>query len=170
MEHLYPGKGLDVSTFDNRLILQKSIYLTQLMRFDLGYRFSWYVHGPYSPDLTETAYTYNNNRSFYDGEARFGLTDKGKRKADFVKQLIDKKGELFLSLPIPAWLELLASIHYLKKIAYLPSVSITMDNIEQMLIDYGKSNFSTQDIGHAWNSLDAIGLIDNKLLPEEMLQ
>src|SRR5690349_21463644 len=43
---------LDLSTFEQRLLIQKKTYLAQLTGFDLRYRFAWYVHGPYSRQLT----------------------------------------------------------------------------------------------------------------------
>jgi hypothetical protein len=45
-----------MSSFDERLALQKSIYLAQQMGVPLGYQFSWYLRGPYSKDLTSDAY------------------------------------------------------------------------------------------------------------------
>src|SRR5207253_2671703 len=42
----------DSSSFTGRLIIQKTVYLLQVFGFALGYRFSWYIYGPYSPDLT----------------------------------------------------------------------------------------------------------------------
>lgn len=47
----------DISSFDNRLKLQKMIYLIQEVGgIDLGYQFSLYHHGPYCPELTKTAF------------------------------------------------------------------------------------------------------------------
>ncbi|MHA1731449.1 MAG: hypothetical protein ACTSU5_05875 [Promethearchaeota archaeon] len=40
-----------MNNFSNRLVLQKTIYLIQKLGFDLGYRFNWYLRGPYSPSL-----------------------------------------------------------------------------------------------------------------------
>lgn len=50
--------GMDPSmeSFDERLILQKTIYLVQNMGIPLGYHFSWYIRGPYSRDLTADAF------------------------------------------------------------------------------------------------------------------
>jgi uncharacterized protein YwgA len=46
----------DMSTFDERLALQKAIYLAQQTGVNLGYQFSWYLRGPYSTDLTSDTY------------------------------------------------------------------------------------------------------------------
>jgi len=50
------GQDLDLSSFDQRLILQKTIYLVQAANVDLGYSFHWYLRGPYSPALTRDAF------------------------------------------------------------------------------------------------------------------
>ena len=48
------GVELRLDTFSNRKQIQKIIYLIEnLVYLDLGYRYSWYLHGPYSPDLTQ---------------------------------------------------------------------------------------------------------------------
>ncbi len=51
------GIPLSMSSFDERLALQKAIYLAQQMGVNLGYQFSWYLRGPYSKDLTSDAYS-----------------------------------------------------------------------------------------------------------------
>lgn len=45
------------SDFNSRLILQKTVYLMQEFGLNIGYSFSWYLHGPYSPNLTRDTYT-----------------------------------------------------------------------------------------------------------------
>lgn len=50
------GIPLSVETFDDRLILQKAVYLLQQAQVHLGYRFRWYIRGPYSTGLTEDAF------------------------------------------------------------------------------------------------------------------
>ena len=42
------GQSVDIETVDDRKRVQKAVYLGQLSGVDLGYRFSWYVMGPYS--------------------------------------------------------------------------------------------------------------------------
>lgn len=46
----------DISTLDDRIIVQKKIFLTEKFGVNLGYDFSWYIHGPYCPQLTEAVY------------------------------------------------------------------------------------------------------------------
>lgn len=45
-----PNLHLDVkNNFDDRLRLQKYVYLIQRLGLSLGYRFNEYLRGPYSP-------------------------------------------------------------------------------------------------------------------------
>jgi hypothetical protein len=46
-----------LSDFSERKRIQKAVCLLQyIFGIDLGYNFSWYIHGPYSPDLTKTLF------------------------------------------------------------------------------------------------------------------
>jgi hypothetical protein len=44
------------SDFNARLRLQKTVYLMQEFGLNIGYWFSWYLRGPYSPNLTRDTY------------------------------------------------------------------------------------------------------------------
>ena len=46
----------DVDRFQDKLVIQKTICLLELLGVDLKYRFSLYIRGPYSPDLTNDLY------------------------------------------------------------------------------------------------------------------
>ena len=43
-----------IENLDDRIRLQKAMYLSQEAGVRLGYRFSWYVRGPYSQALLAT--------------------------------------------------------------------------------------------------------------------
>jgi len=45
-----------VNEFQDRLVIQKAVCLLDLMGLRPGYKFSLYVKGPYSPDLTKDLY------------------------------------------------------------------------------------------------------------------
>lgn len=45
------GVSADIETIDDRKRVQKAVYLGQAAGADLGYRFGWYLLGPYSPSL-----------------------------------------------------------------------------------------------------------------------
>src|SRR5205809_136660 len=55
LEELGVSPGID--TLDDRKRVQKAVYLGQRAGVDLGYRFGWYLLGPYSPALTRDYYS-----------------------------------------------------------------------------------------------------------------
>lgn len=79
--------GLKRDSFEERLKLQKIIYLLQDSGMQLGYGFGWYKYGPYSQDLVSDAYTVlRSRRSEYesaksDGKWDFNAETKAKFKA-----------------------------------------------------------------------------------------
>lgn len=48
--------NFDMSSFRGRLLFQKTIQLLQSFGIDCGYRYNWYLRGPYSPDLAKVGY------------------------------------------------------------------------------------------------------------------
>ena len=48
--------NFDMDTFDGRLRFQKTVQLLQSFGLDLGYRYNWYLRGPYCPDLTKDGF------------------------------------------------------------------------------------------------------------------
>jgi len=54
LKRFYPS--FSMTTFSNRLKLQKIIYLIQSDVTNLGYVYEWYLYGPYSTQLTKDAY------------------------------------------------------------------------------------------------------------------
>lgn len=107
-----------IETVDDRKRVQKAIYLGQLGGVDLGYRFGWYLMGPYCPSLTKDYYA-------LAGELAARSTDyKGKSLKDSVKNSLSSIAPLLRSpgdieLAQENWLELLASTHFLLTISGL---------------------------------------------------
>ena len=56
MRELRELGDFSLKSFDDRLFLQKAIYLLQILGVDLRFRFSWYLRGPYSNALTQCAF------------------------------------------------------------------------------------------------------------------
>jgi len=99
--------NFDMSTFQGRLILQKTVYLMQAFDIYIGHNFSWYLRGPYSSHLASIGFQLQEN---------FDKIPKGK-----FEKGVQKKFETFLSFMEDKKsdsdrLEILASIHFLKKI------------------------------------------------------
>lgn len=51
--------------FDNRFRIQKYVFLSQYFGLDLDYQFTMYLHGPYSPDLTNDYYALTGDVSYF---------------------------------------------------------------------------------------------------------
>jgi uncharacterized protein YwgA len=113
------GVSSDITSVDDRLRVQKAVYLGQLSGVDLGYRYSWYLKGPYSTALTRDYYA-------LEDELESGSTEHEERE---LKQSVLQKLERVRPLMTPPWdvslkqeqwLELLASFHFLTKVSGRP--------------------------------------------------
>ncbi len=102
-----------IETLNDRILLQKKIFLAQDIGLPLGYGYGWYIHGPYSTDLTAAAY-----QIIPEG---FDSIEKRKFK-DYYDEIISKVNRLErdiikkgLKISVVKWYELLASIAYWSK-------------------------------------------------------
>jgi uncharacterized protein YwgA len=103
---------LCLDTFNDRMALQKTIYLCQAAGVHLGYRYNWYLRGPYSSELTRDAFALQaNQNSGFDETAGWNLDQESIRKLEKTKLLWQGKSEA----ERPRWLELLASVLFLKR-------------------------------------------------------
>ncbi len=113
------GLGIEgeINNFQARKDFQKAVLLGQsLSGVDLGYRFNWYLHGPYSPELARDYYQLAEAIEFGDKEyENHSLRDSVRGKLDRIRSLfvVPRKVQLQQS----DWLELLASWHYLRSIS-----------------------------------------------------
>lgn len=84
---------LNVGTFDDRLILQKSVYLLQSAGVHLGYRFRWYLRGPYSPEMTAGAFGIAGEAEAAQQELRgWTLDDETRTRIERIKPLLASAG------------------------------------------------------------------------------
>lgn len=105
-----------LETINDRILLQKKVYLAQDIGLPLGYGYSWYIHGPYSTDLTAVAYqiipegdTAIENHSLKEPYASM-IT-----KVNSLEGVIDERN---LTISVVQWYELIASIAYWYKRGY----------------------------------------------------
>ena len=91
----------NMENFDNRLKLQKIVFLLQQQGIDLGFNFNLYIYGPYSRDLTKVG---------------FYIKDFEKiRKVKFVEEDIETKFTEFVTRIRPFkdktdWLEIASTL------------------------------------------------------------
>lgn len=108
------GIELDLSSIDGRKIMQKGVYIGQLAGTDIGYRFTWDQMGPYSGDLARDYRALADEISQGDTEYETKELQESKKKSlNTIRPLL--KPPEGVDLPQPQWLELIASLHYLKK-------------------------------------------------------
>ena len=103
------GKDFSYGNFDQRLEMQKAVYLLQDMGVPIGdYGFRWYQHGPYSQNLQDDMY-YESSRKCEDIQLSKEYADR----IDKLRSVIFDtcKGDYSIS----NWVECLASLHYLRE-------------------------------------------------------
>lgn len=104
----------EIDTVEDRKKVQKAIYLGQENGVNLGFHFSWYKMGPYSPELTKDYYELSEELSQGDHEyTENELAPVVNEKLQAVKSIIKTPGDVSLSQD--DWMELLASHLYLRK-------------------------------------------------------
>ena len=108
------GTRPEFETLNDRIKLQKLVYLAQAATGVSPYHFNPYISGPYSPTLTRDLY----------GLLEPGREDETKERADAyklrsstIKQLkaVRRVSNPRCGLGSVKWLELIASLHYMHK-------------------------------------------------------
>ncbi len=145
--------SLSLDGFSNRILTQKTIYLCQVVGVDLGYRYNWYLKGPYSPALTSDAFELKDITQFQNVR----LKDHVRGKIQVVNDLLAKHHNY--DLEKADWSELLVSLHYLRHISPQP-VKKTKDEVINALCEC-KNYFTSDQAACAWDELNQMGLIEN---------
>src|SRR5579885_2651935 len=110
----------NIATVDDRKRVQKAVDLGQRAGADLGYRFGWYIMGPYSPGLTRDYYGLAEAILSGDSPPQGRvLHPKLRERLQKVKPLLDAPNGFASSQE--DWLELVASLDYLRRVRRLGS-------------------------------------------------
>lgn len=136
------GIGCIAETFDERLVIQKSIFLAQEAGVGLGYHFYWYLRGPYSRDVSADL----DNLRHLNTEG-WVLDPQMRQKLHKLKRWFDgipKEGR-------PRWYEIIASIRFV--LATKQAASVQPADLKAALDAAGK-DFSTTEIQRAIALLD----------------
>lgn len=155
---------LAIDTFSKRLNLQKRLYLLQLTGLDLGYRYNWYLRGPYCPSLTQDAFTLKDELAWGEEDyEEYNLRGEALQKVAQAEEIWKVPSALAVAPEI--WVELLASLHYLKHIAYWPGNNVAKEAVLAKLKE-AKPQFANRPelIQAAWDRLDEVGLLDRAIL------
>jgi uncharacterized protein YwgA len=133
--------SFNVNSFTGRLIFQKTVYFLQRFGINFEYNYNWYIYGPYSQKLHKDSYeivTLMKNSP----KADFLNEDMDNRINNLVNFLDDKKTN-------SNWLELLASIDFLKKLA----PDMTKSEIINQVMSK-QTHFELSDFESAWKYLE----------------
>ena len=99
-----------MDSFDARMSVQKAVYLAQAAGVDVGHYFSWYIRGPYASSLTQDVFEGINGGDL-SSLKQYGLDKTTTTKLAELRKAFDVPASE--KLEQPAWLELLASVHFL---------------------------------------------------------
>ena len=146
---------LDVSTFNDRLILQKTVYLLQSAGLHIGYRFRWYLRGPYSPDMTAGAFGIVNEGEYGQKELRgWKLDDESSKRATAIRPLLHQAGEA-KSARVRR-LELLASVLFLVKTG---QAKVNDPSGTSSILRKNDKDYNPDEVKDAVKQLKAYGLL-----------
>ena len=137
-------KCYSLDTISDRILLQKKIYLAQDNGLLLGYGYSWYIHGPYSTDLTAVAYQVIPEG--LEAIERYRFKNQYKGIIDRVNALENIITEKHLQISVVKWYELLASIAYWYNRGFTSEEQI----VEKMRVT--KPQFTAQYVKSAFES------------------
>lgn len=105
---LFELLGIEPSleSLDERKKIQKLVYFSEVFGINLGFSFTWYIWGPYSPGLTKVLFNKERGKSS-DFKASPTILDKIKKLKNFLGEDINSSKNL----------ELISSLHYIFEIA-----------------------------------------------------
>ncbi len=142
-----------INTFEDRLILQKAVYLAQAAGVNLGYYYHWYLHGPYCPSLTRDEYAIGceHGQGIDDSEG-WKLDDESSGRLKKLQNLIPKSDRPELRRK----LELLASVHFL-----INRRQVRQNDAREIAatLERFKKDFSEEEVQNALRELIDYGLL-----------
>jgi len=151
MDHLH--LPVQVRSFEDRLILQKAVYLAQATGVHLGYYFRWYLRGPYCPAVADDGFGIAMELARkVDDSKGWSLDAQSCRKLAAVRALMGR----FQRPALARKLELLASVHFLidrKQVA-----GSAPEKIAAVLRRFGKA-FDAKDVAGALGELRDHGIL-----------
>ena len=123
----------DLTRFNDRLRLQKLLFLARKLGFDAGFSFDWYLRGPYSPSLTRMLFSAQDQDQLHPTE--FTLTANERSIVDRLTTLLGEDIENHQVL------ELLASVWYhIRRRGYSEAESQALiDEIHRKKPQYSRS-------------------------------
>jgi uncharacterized protein YwgA len=153
------GIPIRLGSFDDRLTLQKAIYLAQAAGVQLGYHYNWYLRGPYSPGLTRDAFAIHAELAQNVDDSQGSTLDP--TSLDRLRK-VRERIEQVERRRLPFELELLASVRFLQQSPAARSSDAS--GLRAILNRFGKS-YSVEQIQHAVEELKQYGLCPGNSSP-----
>lgn len=145
---IFQKMNIRKTTFDERIICQKKIYLLESLGTDMGYSYNWYIKGPYSPGLANYVYSNIDILSEMDFNS-YKVSDTVEKNIHIVNGFNESKPK---EITESSWYELLASLVYIDKNRESWKVNKGKDNLFSELIKH-KSQFKTEQCEQAYEVL-----------------
>jgi uncharacterized protein YwgA len=161
------GIELTLKTFDNRLAVQKAVYLAQAAGLNLGYYYGWYLRGPYCAAVADDVFfALNDPVGMQDAERRYTLDDESKKETSRLRSFFHQdrttsspKSQKAVNVgDLARRLELLASVHFL--VARKQVNGHDPKEIWRRLRKFNK-NFSEQEVKTALTQLHGQRLLQS---------
>ena len=151
MEQL--GLPVQVNSFEDRLILQKAVYLAQAAGIHVGYYFRWYLRGPYCRSVADDGFCIATELAQeVDDSEGWTLDKESSCKLEGIRDLVTCTDRSALAKK----LELLASVHFL--IDRRQVTGRSPEKIAAVLQKFGK-NFNADGVSAALGELRDHGII-----------
>ena len=139
-----------LNSFSDRIRIQKLVYLLKQYDTDLQFGYNWYVHGPYSPQLT---------RTLFDPASDASREQLGKTEMEYLN---DVRNFLKEDMYSPDALELIVSLIYVAKNGETSGLG-TKKAITEFILNE-KPQFARAQVDEAWDRIASSPRF-GKLLP-----
>ena len=138
------GINPEMKTFAERKKVQKLVYLLdKVFGMDFRFSYSWYLHGPYSPEVTKIVFDVIEGRQIVDSSTE-ALSKTDLAKIDRLKTFLGKE------MDSNDKLELLVSLHFLIECSRDPR--LTQNDVVAFLKSK-KPYFTDEEIAEAIDRL-----------------
>ena len=134
-----PEFEFSMDSFDDRLKLQKSLYLLQSFGIYLGYDFSWYLRGPYCSILATNGFELEE---IYDDIPNYKVEFKKPKTQKIFKDFLK-----FIKFKSVDELEIAASLHYLKL-----TCDSSVKDIKNKVVSK-QERFTQRQVDTIWNEI-----------------
>jgi hypothetical protein len=110
------GRRIRLSTFNERLVFQKQVYLLQEFGLNFSNDYGWYKRGPYSRDAANDGFqivSIQDNIDYFPE-----LSEEEVRSVNKFKNLVSDSQRVFRDKNLAYIMELVGSLHFIIKYGY----------------------------------------------------